>query len=437
MTGMNDFVELGNRPSSPQIAIVGAGPSGLFAAQSLRRLLAHAAIDVFDRLPVPFGLIRYGVAPDHQGIKATARQFERLFERENVQFLGNVQVGRDLSIEELKDLYDVVVLAAGLAGDRRLGIPGETLPGVFTAGALTRWLNAHPDEAGLLPRLGSHVLIIGNGNVALDVARLLLKTPEELCGSDLHPDCVAHLKSENVREVEIIGRGAPGNARFDPAMVKQLAALETVHISVACQEAPDADANPCVAALRAIDGHGNPESPRKLRFRFSLSPVSIAGKSHVSGACFAIGDRVETIDATSVVTAIGFAPDENVPVGLTRGACSEVVGHDLARVYTAGWFGRGPRGTIAENRLDARAVAETIAAQFADGQIRPEGRRGRDGALTLLHDRAVRPVDYHGWLRIRAAEDAARTDDLARLKISDWKALLALAQSPHLVDVQT
>ena len=175
----------GSRPCVPHIAIVGAGPSGLFAAQNLRRLVANAVIDVFDRLPVPFGLIRYGVAADHQGVKAVARQFERLFEREGVRFFGNVHIGRDITVEELTEFHDVVLLAAGLAGDRRLGIEGELLPGVLSAGRLTRWLNSHPDEAAFRPKLGTHVVIIGNGNVALDIARLLLKTPQELSGSDL------------------------------------------------------------------------------------------------------------------------------------------------------------------------------------------------------------------------------------------------------------
>jgi len=163
-----------------KVVIVGAGPSGLFAAQHLRRLAPDVEIDIIDRLPVPYGLIRYGVAADHQGTKAVARQFERLFEREDVGFFGNVLVGRDLSVSDLTDLYDSVVLATGLSGDRRLGVPGEDLSGVYGSGTLTRWLNSHPDEVLLQPRLGPRVIIFGNGNVAIDVARILAKTPDEL-----------------------------------------------------------------------------------------------------------------------------------------------------------------------------------------------------------------------------------------------------------------
>ncbi|HEY0146887.1 MAG TPA: FAD-dependent oxidoreductase [Methylovirgula sp.] len=432
-----------SRPRVPHIAIVGAGPSGLFAAQNLRRLVADAAIDVFDRLPVPFGLIRYGVAADHQGVKAVARQFERLFEREGVRFFGNVHIGRDISVEELTEFYDVALLAAGLAGDRRLGIEGESLPGVLRAGPLTRWLNSHPDEAAFRPKLGARVVIIGNGNVALDIARLLLKTPQELSGSDLSSDRIAYLQNEGICDVEIVGRGGPGSARFDPAMLKQLASLGAIQISVdwppqgqAAFAQEDSRSAACIAALQAIDGHGCGTAPRRLRFRFNLVPTAIEGTDHVTGVRFNAGGDPQRIRADSVVGAIGFAPDENVPVDLPRGAGDEVESCGWPRVFTAGWFGRGPRGAIAENRLDARAVAESIAAQIVRAGILPGGRNGGVGALALLAERRVRHVDYAGWLRIRDAEESARTADLVRLKINDWTSMMALADAPHLLDAE-
>lgn len=432
----------GSHLRAPHIAIVGAGPSGLFAAQNLRRLVADAAIDIFDRLPVPFGLIRYGVAADHQGVKAVARQFERLFEREGVRFFGNVHVGRDIKVKELTEFYDVVLMAAGLAGDRRLGIEGESLPGVLSAGPLTRWLNSHPDEATFRPKLGARVVVVGNGNVALDIARLLLKTPQELSGSDLHSDRIAYLQNAGIRDVEIIGRGGPGNARFDPAMIKQLASLGSARISVDWptqgREAftPEDSGAGQIAALHAIDGHGSAASPRGLRFRFNLVPVAIDGADRVTGVLFNDGDDLQSVPADSVITAIGFAPDENIPVHLPRGAGGETTSHGQSSVFTAGWFGRGPRGTIAENRLDARVVAESIAAQIAGGEISTGDRNGRVGALAFLNDRQVRHVDYAGWLRIRDAEESARTADLVRLKIGDRTSMMALANAPQLLDAE-
>lgn len=431
-----------SRPRVPHIAIVGAGPSGLFAAQNLRRLVSQAAIDVFDRLPVPFGLIRYGVAADHQGVKAVARQFERLFEREGIRFFGNVQVGRDISVGELTEFYDVALLAAGLAGDRRLGIEGELLPGVLSAGPLTRWLNSHPDEATFRPRLGARVVVIGNGNVALDIARLLLKTPQELSGSDLHSDRIAYLQNEGIRNVEIVGRGEPGSARFDPAMIKQLASLGSVRISVDWPApgrlafSPEDSGAARIAALHEIDGHGSETAPRELRFRFNLVPAAIEGTDSVTGVRFNAGDDLQNIPADSVITAIGFAPNENVPLHLLRGVGGETMAHDQSRVLTTGWFGRGPRGTIAENRLDARAVAESIAAQIMGGEISTGARIGRVGALALLADRRVPHVDYAGWLRIRDAEEGARTTDLVRLKIDDWTSMMTLAHASQLLDAE-
>lgn len=220
-----------------RIAIIGSGPSGCFLAQALRKDWPQAEIDIIERLPVPYGLLRHGVAADHQGTKAVSRQFDRLFEREGVRFWGDVGIGRDVTLEALRELYDAVFLALGLSGDRRLGIPGDDLPGVHGSGWVTRWLNSHPDEAGRVPALGARVVVIGNGNVALDLARLLSKDEAELAGSDLDPDHAAVLAS--VREVTVVGRGAPEAARFDVAMIKEFGKLAGTRISVPLDD--DAD----------------------------------------------------------------------------------------------------------------------------------------------------------------------------------------------------
>ncbi|MFZ1682318.1 MAG: FAD-dependent oxidoreductase, partial [Rhizobiaceae bacterium] len=201
------------------VAIVGAGPSGCYTAQALVKALPAAQIDILDRLPVPYGLVRYGVAPDHQGTKAVIRQFERLFERQGVAFFGNVTVGDDIALDELRELYDAVVLSVGLAGDRRLGIPGETLQGVHGSGALTRSWNDHPDSEGFAPVIGQDVVIIGNGNVAIDLVRLLAKRGDELDGSDLSAEHGRALGEGPPRRITIVGRSDAAAARFDPVML--------------------------------------------------------------------------------------------------------------------------------------------------------------------------------------------------------------------------
>ncbi|MEM8794809.1 MAG: FAD-dependent oxidoreductase, partial [Pseudomonadota bacterium] len=173
-----------------KVAIVGSGPSGCYVAQALVKALPNAELTVIDRLCVPFGLIRYGVAPDHQGTKAVSRQFARLFEKQGVAFVGNVELGRDLSLEALRDAMDVVVLATGLYGDRTFEVPGKDLSGIYGSGAVTRYWNGHPDSEGMKPEFGKRVVILGNGNVAIDVLRLLAKSPVEFDGSDIEPEFV-------------------------------------------------------------------------------------------------------------------------------------------------------------------------------------------------------------------------------------------------------
>ena len=207
------------------VAIVGSGPSGLYAADALVRAAPDIGIDIYERLPTPFGLVRSGVAPDHPGTKAVVRQFEKLFERPNVHFIGNVEVGRDVSLEALHRAYDLLFIAAGAPVDRRLAIPGEDMDGVYGSAAITGWYNGHPDWIGLAPRIGERVVIVGMGNVALDIARLLVRRPEELAAIDL-PSCARTLlRSRNPRQVRLMARRGPLQASFTPTEMAALSAM--------------------------------------------------------------------------------------------------------------------------------------------------------------------------------------------------------------------
>ena len=412
-----------------RIAIIGSGPSGCFLAQALRKDWPQAEIDVIERLPVPYGLLRHGVAADHQGTKAVSRQFDRLFEREGVRFWGDVGIGRDVTLEALRGLYDAVFLALGLSGDRRLGIPGDDLPGVHGSGWVTRWLNSHPDEAGRVPALGARVVVIGNGNVALDLARLLSKDETELAGSDLDPDHAAVLAP--VREVTVVGRGAPEASRFDVAMIKEFGKLAGTRIRVPLDDdavTEDAAAAARLAALRALDGAGGGD--RRLAFRFGLVPEAVLGTGRVEAMRFR--DRssgaVEEIPADTVLTAIGFEPGPSE--ALHRAACGlppgEVLSPELAQdLYAAGWFRRGPRGTIPEARAEARLVADAARAALSTAT---GAKPGREGLAALLREQGVAPVGFADWLRIRAAEEAAASAGRVRRKGTSRAALLALSR---------
>lgn len=402
-----------------QIAIVGAGPSGCFLAQALLKSAPDLRVDLIDALPVPYGLVRYGVAADHQGTKAVIRQFERLFERQGARFIGNLAVGRDVTLDDLRAAYDVVVLAAGLSGDRRLGIPGEDMDGVAGAGAITRALYDHPD-AGPLPPLGPRVVIMGNGNVAIDLLRLLAKTPDELAGSDLGQTGTDWLAGGGVEEITIVGRSPAARARFDPVMIRELGKLSGVRIAVlGAGLTDDPEGAKRIEALTAIDGHGT--GPRLVSFRFGLTPEAVEGAGRVAAVRFRAGaDGALTLPCDLFLTAIGF--DDAGMLGrnaLLAEAGDEAAGVIAPGLYATGWFRRGPTGTIPDNRNDAQALAARILADLP-ALLRPD----RPGRAALTH---LDTVDYDGWKQIDAAEVAAPPQGRIRAKIATRAEMLRRA----------
>lgn len=407
-----------------QIAIVGAGPSGCYLAQALLKAHPEMQVDLIDRLPVPYGLVRYGVAPDHQGTKGVIRQFARLFERQGARFIGNLAVNEQIPLEDLRAAYDAVVLAAGLPGDRRLGIPGEDLQGVHASGQLTRAINEHP-EAADLPALGKHPVIMGNGNVAMDLLRLLAKTPAELQGSDAGPGVSEWLARSGIESLQIIGRSPAGAAKFDPVMVKELGKLAGVSIRVEDAAGGDVaqtpDAEKKLAALAAIDGLET--GPLRITFRFGLTPLALEGQGRVETAVFRTAEGGEArIACTSFLTAIGFQSEGALERDALVAAAEDAEGGKLADgLYTTGWFRRGPRGTIPENRADAQALAKRILAEIApDGSGKP-GSAVFDGLPDL--------VSYEGWQRIDAAETAAAPEGRCRAKTRTRARMLALSKA--------
>lgn len=429
--------------TSLHIGIVGAGPSGCYVADALGRKLPDARIDMFDRLPTPFGLVRGGVAPDHQGTKNIARQFERTLGKHGVRFLGNVAVGRDISYEELKTACDVLVITIGAFEDRRLGIPGEGLDAVYGSGQFVAWYNGIPDGRDLEPRLdGKSFAIIGNGNVALDIARLLAKTPDELASSDLCAHARAAFADSRIEDIWLVGRRGPLEASFTTAELAEFGDLSRVATLVDPAQLPHAIpeglgeeqrklAEKNLEVLRAYAARGEQrERPLRLHFVFHAAPLAILGEGRahellLQGTRLEHGQAVPcgenfSIPADTVVSAIGYrsAPFPGLPFDTRRGVVANTQGRVEPGVYTAGWSKRGPQGVIPANRADSLAVTELILADLATH----EGPRKPGSALidSLLAAQGAQPVDFAAWQRINAAEVAAGLgrprEKLARLE---------------------
>lgn len=389
-----------------RVAIVGTGPSGFYAADGLLRARPDLRIDLVDRLPTPFGLVRAGVAPDHQGTKAVVRQFEKLLGQPDVRFAGNVEIGRDLSWDELREGYDAVIVATGMTVDRRLGVPGEDLPHVWGSWRFVGWFNGHPDcrEGPDLSRVKS-VAVIGNGNVAIDVARVLAKSADEMARSDIVPEAGEAIAKAPLKDIHVIGRRGPEHASFtnnELAEMGRLARAVAVSDAKALEvQAPAGDPTPerlrktrNIEILRGFSTNEAGAKPVTVHFVFNATPKVIkTGEIELSGG---------KLPADLVITCIGYA-GEPYPRG--------------DNVFAVGWARRGPTGTIPTNRGEAHAVAREVLAWL-------EQRDPKSGP-----DPMPPSVDLAGWHRIDKAEIAAGQEfGRPRVKLTDWKALLDVAQ---------
>jgi NADPH-dependent glutamate synthase beta subunit-like oxidoreductase len=420
------------------IAIIGSGPAGYYTAEAAQKKFGDdVRVDIIDRLPVPFGLIRFGVAPDHQSIKAVSNRYEKVALSDNVRFVGNVSVGKDVSIDELQRLYDAVVLATGAPDDRKLEIPGGDLPGVFGSAAFVGWYNGHPDFADLDPRLnGKHVVVIGNGNVALDVARILSKTRAEFGGSDIVSHALDMLEQANTEEVTILGRRGPHQIAMTPKELGELGHLERATPRVEKADLPDEgdDAllepgmRKSVTHLRefaAIPEAFRADKRISINFDFFAAPVAIEGKGKVERIVIErtlLDDQLRsagtgetyTLDCSMVISCIGYQTPaiEGVPYEHGRGRFANVDGRILPGLYCVGWARRGPSGTIGTNRPDGYAIVDLVAEDLASGA----GKEGRPGLDELLEKRDVQVVKYSDWKKIEEAEIARARDGSPREK---------------------
>src|SRR4051794_16004488 len=430
-------------------AIVGSGPAGFYTAEALQKAYGdRARIDILDRYPVPYGLIRFGVAPDHQSLKAVSKRYDKVAETAGVDFIGNVCVGRDVSIDELLELYDVVILATRAPKDRKLGIPGEDLPGVYGSAEFVGWYNGHPDFADLDPPLdGTHAVVIGNGNVALDCARILSKTRHEFEGSDIVGHALDALDRSGIETVTILGRRGPHQIAMTPKELGELGHLEAASPQVDGADFPPVEADDglepghrkSITILRGFAATPpDPAKPKRMVFDFFAKPLRIEGDGKAetiiverteldeAGAALGTGETYE-VPASLIITAIGYSssPIDGVPYDERGGKFVNENGRIADRLYAVGWARRGPSGTIGTNRPDGYEVADRIAAAMPSASA--SERKGGEGLKRLLQERGILPTNYDDWRKIEAAETKRARAGCPREKFarpSDWFSVL-------------
>jgi len=441
-----------------RVAIVGSGPAGFYTASALQAGAVGVEVDMLERLPTPWGLVRLGVAPDHPNIKAVSRAFEKIARVDGFRFFGNVEVGRDVSHDELARLYDAVVYTVGAQTDRRLGIPGEDLPGSWAATEFVAWYNAHPDFQHLEFDLsGERAVVVGNGNVALDVARMLALTAGELAPTDATDEAIAALGASGIRDIVVLGRRGPAQASFTPPELAELGELEGADVvvdpteleldvaSAAALEEGRETARRNLEILREFAARAPSGRPRTVRLRFCVSPVQILGEGRVeavevvrnrleageSGAIRAVPtDEIELIPASLVFRSVGYHGVRlpGLPFDERRGTIANDGGRVVGRpgVYVAGWIKRGPSGVIGTNKKDA---TETVELLLADAEAGVLARESDEPLEELLRDRGVDFVEYAGWEAIDEHERTqGREQGRPRVKLATWEGLLERAR---------
>lgn len=414
------------------IAIVGSGPSGLFCADALIRQKPELKIDVFDRLATPYGLVRFGVAPDHQGTKAVTRQFDRLFANPNVRFLGNVAVGTELPLADLRNHYDAVVLALGAHADRPMGVPGEELPGCYGSMAFVGWYNGHPDFRDLEPLLDRPaVAVIGMGNVSVDILRVLGKSKAEMASSDLTAHAAEKIAAAPLTDLYALGRRGPIEASFTSAELAEIGRLERVRPVVNKADLPDAlPAGIDAADLKVKEKNlqllhefadRTDDKPIKLHFMFNQRSEAVLGRDRVEGLKLVGQDK--PLEIGTLIRAIGYytSTDGDLPPADAKGVIANTEGRIAPALYVVGWAKRGPSGTIPTNRSEAKTVADLLVADFAtDTTPAKEGSAALDA---WLESRGIHVIDWDGWKRIETAETAGATAPSPRAKLCDWATL--------------
>jgi ferredoxin--NADP+ reductase len=461
----------GTQTSPLRVAIVGSGPSGFYAAGHLLSAKGRpdlvVEVDMFDRLPTPWGLVRGGVAPDHPNIKAVSRVFEKTAARPGFRFFGNVAMGRDLSHDDLVSRYHAVIYAVGAETDKRMGIPGEDLPGSVAATEFVAWYNGHPDYRDReFDHRARRAIVVGNGNVAMDVARMLAITPAELERTDVADHALDVLRDHAIEEIVVLGRRGPAQAAFTNPELLELGEMLDADVLVdprdvaldehsarSIESEGDLTARKNVEILTGYSEREPAGKRRRIILRFLVSPVAILGEDRVQavelvhneigwdkdGVLRAVAtERRETLEAGIVLRSIGYrgVALPGVPFDERRGT----IPHEAGRVidpegnapvrgeYTVGWIKRGPSGVIGTNKKDAHETVDSLLADLDQGALLDPADPTPEAVDALLAERRPDHVTHAGWQAIdRAERAAAEPHDRPRIKLCSFDELLAAA----------
>jgi len=430
-----------------RIAIVGAGPAGYFTAQAFQKAQTEYLIfdiDLIEKLPTPWGLVRSGVAPDHQKIKTVSKVFEKIAKEPNFKLFANVEIGKDVSLKDLRDQYDVVVLATGASKGRKLGIPGEDLKNSLSAAEFVPWYNTHPDFVDVEVELSSDTaVVIGAGNVAMDVARILAIDPSELDPTDVAEHALAKLKLSNIRKVIICGRRGPEHAAFTAPELRDLPKLENTDVFIDLKQIDDAikhtldtgevekDLKNNIEAMRTIAINAKKDVARKLEIKFLLTPIEIKGQGKVEEIIFQKnkiknGKVTATNESFSiktglVISAIGYDSIEFPGITIESGRITNIAGHVERNVYTVGWAKRGPTGAIGTNKSDSNDVVDLIIENLKEP-------KNTDGIIKLL-ETGHEIINQQAWEKINNQEIAnGKLQNKPRSKIVYMSELIQISK---------
>jgi ferredoxin--NADP+ reductase len=457
---------IGTNDHPLRVAIVGSGPAGFYAAGHLLKSKSHpdlcVQVDMFDRLPTPWGLVRAGVAPDHPNIKAVSRVYEKTADHPEFRFYGNVELGRDLTHADLTERYHAVVYAVGAQTDRRMGIPGEDLPGSWAATEFVAWYNGHPDYRDLVFDLSAErAVVVGNGNVATDVARMLALTREELAQTDVADHALDVLAESNVKEIVVLGRRGPAQAAFTNPELLELGEMTDADVFVDPgdveldplskafieSEAAHATKKKNVDILTGYAGREPLGKRRRIVLRFLVSPVEILGSDRVEGIRIVHNelieddgslrpratDLTEELDCGLVFRSIGYRGTRIEGVPFDEQSCT--IPHEHGRIegrtgeYAVGWIKRGPTGIIGTNKRDAQETVDTILADLDAGNVATPADPDRDSLEALLAERQPDAVSYAGWQAVdRAEREAGEPHGRPRVKLCSFEELLEAAK---------
>jgi len=438
-----------------RVAIFGAGPAGIYAGNILSGSYENVTIDLFDSLPVPYGLIRYGVAPDHPRIKGIVNSLHEMLDSGKIRFFGNVEFGRDLTLEDIRRHYHAVIFATGAIKDAKLNIPGVDLEGSFGAADFVSWYDGHPDVARTWPLTAQQVAVLGNGNVALDVARVLAKQPNDMLTTDIPENVYEGLKASPVTDVHVFGRRGPSDIKFTPIELRELGEVEDVEIVLYPEDFPEGWFNEdaegvtnqhrvMARVLQSWLERDSEPAKRRLHLHFWHQPKEVIGEDgHVTGMRFERKGEVREFPLQAVYRAIGYWGSElpEIPYDDTKGIIRNLGGrvvddreNQISGLYATGWIKRGPVGLIGHTKSDAMETIENLVSDVET--LNDPSEPKLETVLEILRGRGVNYTDWAGWLKLNQHELELGTNFVGpvtreRVKVVDRSEQVEIARSEN------